>query len=505
MKEEIGVVISTFEGPSPGELSFVIKSEEIVPVRKDQFVCIEAEDGELIARVTNIRKTNRYYGRPESVREYETNSSMNQLFPIDSWEFLIADAIALGVYSAGGILRPTFPASPGAKVRRVEPDVLGKFLGFEKGGIALGTVEHHNLAAEVSLDRLIHKHLAILALSGAGKSYTVSVLIEELLDRKKGEGRPAVIVMDTHGEYVSFADPGLYQDRINVINAADIKIPVHEMTAGDFAELSPGISGAQRRELHKVLSGLWVSMRSGGNTYDLKDVISAVEAADMNDNIKQALQSWLVELDSTRLFHATASPSLKTLLEPGKAVIVDLSEVVGLRNKQVIVTYLTKKLFKLRREGKVPPYVEVIEEAHNFVPERMKKEVALSRHVLETVAREGRKFYASLCLVSQRPIQLSTTILSQCNTHIILRVMNPYDLDHIGQSSEGITKETLKSITTLRVGEALIVGEAVNHPVFVKVRQRRSPQSRHSLAFEEAAKRFEASEDRKAADAAAFL
>lgn len=505
MREEIGVVISTFEGPSPSDLSFVIKSQEKVPIRKDQFVSIESEDGELIARVTNIRKTNRYYGRPESVREYETSSSMNQLFPIDSWEFLIADAIALGVFTPAAILRPTFPPSPGAKVHVVEPAILGRFLGFEKSGLNLGTVEHHSLAAELNLDRIIHKHLAILALSGAGKSYTVSVLIEELLDRKKETGRPAVVVIDTHGEYVSFADPGLYQDRTTVINAADIKIPVHELTATDFAEFSPEISGAQRRELYKVLTNLWNSMRSGGNTYDLKDVIAAVEAADMNDNVKQALQGKLLELDSTKLFHSTAFPSLKNLLEAGKAVVIDLSEVVGLRSKQLLVTYLTKRLFKLRREGKIPPYVEIVEEAHNFVPEGAKREAALSRHILETVAREGRKFYAALCLVSQRPIQLSTTILSQCNTHIILRVMNPYDLDHIGQSSEGITKETLRSITTLRVGEALIVGEAVNHPVFIKVRQRRSPQPRHSLSFDEAARRFEAAEAKHKADAAAFL
>ena len=76
--------------------------------------------------------------------------------------------------------------------------------------------------------------------------------------------------------------------------------------------------------------------------------------------------------------------------------------------------------------------------------------------------------------MSQRPVQLSTTALSQCNTNIILRLTNPYDIDHIGESCEGIDKGMLGAITTLRVGEALVVGEAVNLPVFVRVRRRKS-------------------------------
>ena len=73
-----------------------------------------------------------------------------------------------------------------------------------------------------------------------------------------------------------------------------------------------------------------------------------------------------------------------------------------------------------------------------------------------------------MCLISQRPVNLSTTALSQCNTHIILRVTNPNDLDHIQMSSEGIDARVAKSITSLKVGEAILVGEAVNSPVFVE-------------------------------------
>ena len=119
------------------------------------------------------------------------------------------------------------------------------------------------------------------------------------------------------------------------------------------------------------------------------------------------------------------------------------------------------------------------------------------KSIIQKIAREGRKFHASLCLISQRPIQLSTTALSQCNTHIILRVTNPYDLEHIGKSSEGLTRDVMDTISSLRVGEALIVGEAVNYPLFVRVRPRQSRPSEHSIDMEAAAIRYMSSSKRR--------
>ena len=171
----------------------------------------------------------------------------------------------------------------------------------------------------------------------------------------------------------------------------------------------------------------------------------------------------------------------------------------------MLVTFFTRKLFWLRRIGKIPPFILVVEEAHQFCPEGVKREGALSRSILETIAREGRKFHASLVLISQRPIQLSTTALSQCNTHIIMRVTNPYDLDHIGKSSEGITSDVLKMIPGLRVGEALIVGEAVNYPLLVKVRERNSKKSDKGISFENALLNYNKSFKKKEEDMKAFM
>ena len=101
-------------------------------------------------------------------------------------------------------------------------------------------------------------------------------------------------------------------------------------------------------------------------------------------------------------------------------------------------------------------------------------------------------------MITQRPVSLSPTALSQCNTHIILRVTNPNDLDNIQKSAEGIDSNTVKNIPSLRVGEAIVVGEAVNHPLFITVRRRKTElRDRHknlkdlSLEFAEMIKQKE--------------
>ena len=75
-----------------------------------------------------------------------------------------------------------------------------------------------------------------------------------------------------------------------------------------------------------------------------------------------------------------------------------------------------------------------------------------------------------------------------------MRVSNPYDLKHIGESSEGIDSSSLDTITTLRVGEALIVGEAVNYPIFVQLRERKSHEGDIGRKLEDMAREFKKKE-----------
>jgi DNA helicase HerA-like ATPase len=78
---------------------------------------------------------------------------------------------------------------------------------------------------------------------------------------------------------------------------------------------------------------------------------------------------------------------------------------------------------------------------------------------------------------------LSTTALSQCNSKIVLNIKNPYDLKHLMDSSESITKEYTSMISSLGVGEMLLMGNAVNYPVFVDIRERKYKSEKDRVSF----------------------
>jgi len=499
--QPIGTVVSTPEGPNTNEFSFIVTG----PAKKGQFVMVRTTEGKMIARISDIMKTNRYFERAESVQEFERSGKpLTEMFPAERWEYLVAKAVALGVYSEAMLMRAAFPTSPGEKVFVADNETLSKFFGIDmEKGLDIGNVEHHDMPVKLSMTRLLQKHMAILAISGAGKSYLSAIFIEELLDRKKEDGQVAVIVIDTHGEYVGFAEDPKYRDKADVVMGKDFKIGVPGLSASAVSEFLSGMTSVQKRELNKLLALMHEEKR--GKAYDLRDVLARLEESDIKSTTRDILVTLLLDLDSTDLFGAYDNPSLDKLAKPGHLTTIDVSDMTNLKEKQIIVTYIGRKLFHARMAGAVPPFLFLVEEAHNFAPEGARREHAISRGIIEKIAREGRKFHACLCLVSQRPIQLSTTALSQCNSHIILRVTNPYDLDHIGKSSEGLTGDVLKTISSLRVGEALIVGEAVNYPLFVRIRKRKSVKSERGKPLEQACVDFSDQKAARGEDAKAFL
>jgi hypothetical protein len=384
--------------------------------------------------------------------------------------------------------------------------VLRAFLGFEERGLHLGSIEHHDVPARVSMTRLLQKHLAILAMSGAGKSHLACVLLEELLSREKVDGRVAVVVVDIHGEYGGFAHDPVFGKSTLVVDGQDIAIPLRKISPEAMTEWLPSLSSPQRDVLRHAMSGLKAEKRDADG-FSFKELVAAIDAADVSkDEVKRALKRSLSELRRYKfLSRRTENPRIASEVRPGRLLVLDFSPIDSLRKKQILVSLMARRLFFLRKKGKIPPFMLLIEEAHNFAREKAEESEAVSRAIIETIAREGRKFGASLCLVSQRPVNLSTTALSQCNTHIILRVTNPNDLDHIQMSSEGIDARVAKSISGLKVGEAIVVGEAVNHPIFIRVRERRSEKREKGAPLHQQAVDFEAQQERKARNAEAFL
>lgn len=126
------------------------------------------------------------------------------------------------------------------------------------------------------------------------------------------------------------------------------------------------------------------------------------------------------------------------------------------------------------------PVVLVLEEAQNYIQQpRFAEEESIARVVFERIAREGRKYGLSLVVASQRPSELSKTVLSQCSSFIVHRLQNPEDLRYFKEIVPGIYGPMLEQIPALAPQTALVLGECVPAPALVKILEARPiPRSR---------------------------
>lgn len=132
------------------------------------------------------------------------------------------------------------------------------------------------------------------------------------------------------------------------------------------------------------------------------------------------------------------------------------------------------------------PIVLVLEEAQNYIQRpRFVEEESIARVVFERIAREGRKFGLSLVVASQRPSELSKTVLSQCSSFVVHRLQNPEDIRYFKEIVPGIYGPMLEQIPTLAPQTALVLGECVAAPALVKIREANPvPDSRDPRFYE---------------------
>lgn len=143
-----------------------------------------------------------------------------------------------------------------------------------------------------------------------------------------------------------------------------------------------------------------------------------------------------------------------------------LETITGLVGR-IILEFLSR--FDKDERGKTPVVI-ALEEAQNYIPENNNKDrESISRKVFERIAREGRKYGLSLLVSSQRPSELSKTVLSQCNSFIVHRIQNPDDQIYIRKLVSGANSEILSQLPTLPQQHVIIMGDCVRTPVVAKM------------------------------------
>ncbi|MFW9969047.1 MAG: ATP-binding protein [Candidatus Odinarchaeota archaeon] len=495
MAIKVGTVFNYLQFPNVAKFPFVInKRQDNFIIQKGLFVYTKSNEGFLIGVIEEIILLNEYFTDALTIKAYNNNNNPNilkGLFPSEDFEFAIAIVRCLGLIKFKDdklkqiekVQRMTYPASPGKSVYIVEEDVLFKFLGFDMDcGLDLGKVKVTKSTAKINMNRLLNKHFAILSISGGGKSYLTSILIEELLSRNMDYGTPSIILFDVHGEYTYLKDIAELKNKIKVYDISYFQIGIPKLSIFSFKKYQEQISFVQIRELSKYIKKLKRD-KNYKNQYTLNDIIEQIENdTEGNRSTKQALVGWLSELKRLNLFGSQENPILNNVVNKQQLTLFNFQKEISIRKKQIIVDYICNRLFELRRMNQIPPFLLIVEESHQFCPEAAHAN-AISKPIIEMIAREGRKFMACLCLISQRPKKLSTTALSQCNSKLVLNIKNPYDLKHLMDSSEAITKEYASMISSLGVGEMVLIGNAVNYPVFIDVRERRYKSENEEMSL----------------------
>jgi len=523
----------------PNNLTMVLNSS--FAARRGEFVRImhqERKDEPVVSvlgRINAIHRSNMLYdtGLGSSVGELELLPGAQV-----TGEHLFAKLELVGYRDPieGQIKIPRRPLDPGASVETVDFQFLSDFYEFdEQKSLHLGNLvgyERGENSVPVFLDinKLVTEHLAVLAMTGAGKSYAVGRIIERLVTLNNG----TVVVFDPHGEYgralmggklrfndsIDKADDPRDQKSLPQIRQIfqtlqkvgagiavytpqvesfrqkyagvnrELALQFDRFEMDDMSEILPGLTEPQQRVLDVAIRYWRTHDKEEPRDinrlrYLLGDGIGEIkEWDDLSEAEAKALSSRSAAVASMKLnrvlneaqsFYSAAMPQptdiYKMLGRPsnkqGRFVVIDVQGISDTA-KQVICALLSSEIIRTASSKTDPirPCMIVYEEGHNFAPAGGK---AVSHRIIKKIAGEGRKFGVGFAIVSQRPSKLDADVTSQCNTLITMRLKNPEDQRFIARASDMVSKADLDELPSLSTGEALVCGRSIPAPLLVRI------------------------------------
>jgi hypothetical protein len=446
------------------------------PVERGDYLAVEDEQhGKVLCQLDDLRR--------KSDLNLERAETLGPTDEAAVHQSLLGVARTIGYRDETGVVKsPTVPFRPGAHVFRAEEPLIAEVLGLKRrpnSGAYVGLLRNHNLRVELDINQLVQRHVSVLAKTGGGKSYLLGVLIEELLRHKV-----TCVIIDPHGEYGSLRNPAEksgkyarfgvepqgfarqvveYSPDVSLNpNAKPLTFSLHHTDPRDLLVFM-GLTNV--KTFFAPLKQLVERVGTANPEFTVHDLVRAAEQEE--GAIAVALHERLEYLEQTKLLGPVGT-SLHDLVQRGNATLINLRGVAP-DVQELVVARLATTLFDNRKKGVIPPLFLVIEEAHNFAPQQG---AATSSRILKNIASEGRKFGLGLCAVTQRAARIDKSVLSQCNTQLILQVTNPVDLKAIVQSIEGLTDGMTEMIQSLPVGVALVTGGGYHTPLFCEVRPR---------------------------------
>lgn len=332
-------------------------------------------------------------------------------------------------------------------------------------------------------DILLGKHLGIFGNTGTGKSCTVASLIQGLKRRladkslNKVSIRPKIIIFDANDEYRdAFTNNGEFD--INYILKENLKLPHYHLSISEYIKLFGASQGVQAPVLKEAITKL----RGKNQEFSISEIpdaiIEIIEEKSQGNNFSYGQWYGWCSTMLNRVQQIIDDNSLSNIIDSDTNTIDEIiksqKEITIVqadfdRSELDIVMFLFSKLIYQHSLLKSDNLIIVFEEAHRYINEDETIDYKLGNFYIERLAREGRKFGIGLVISSQRPSELSKTVLSQCNSFIIHRITNKNDLDFISKTLASDNYDLLKIIPGLEKQYAIINGEGFAFADIIKI------------------------------------
>ncbi len=429
-------------------------------------------------------------------------------------EAQVIGSVTDGRFQKGVVTYPTI----GSDVYMTDEEGIATvFASFSQYGFAVGDISGYAGERQyIDPNKFFGKHIAVLGSSGSGKSTTVASILQKV----QMFSNTHVIVLDIHNEYAA-----AFRDYGNLINITELEMPYWFMNFEEMREMFVDENESSSQSQIMMLKDLVLNAKKAKNPnlqaiitvdspvfYDLNEVRAKFQFFDTErvttgSGVREGpffgeFTRFLVRLDSKMtdkryefMFRPRKfkdSNALKDILnkllgieDKKQITVIDLSGV-PFDIVNTIVALLARTVFDFNFWNKNKsdfPVLMLFEEAHNYLPQIPTPQNRAARKIVERIAKEGRKYGVCCMIVSQRPSELSETILSQCNNFVIMRLTNPNDQNFVKKLVPDAFAGMFDILPAMRQGEALFVGDATALPSRVMLDFPEPPPNSSDIMF----------------------
>lgn len=397
------------------------------------------------------------------------------------------------LHATGELTGPS-PSFVGAAVRPAEAHEIEAAILSDQPGLRIGQLCSGHARSTAHLRATgFGRHTFMCGQSGSGKTYSMGVILENLL----AETSLRMIVIDPNSDYThlgsidagrrgdrdpSFADRlAAAGERVFVAGSGhdhELRVRFGRLTIEQQAvvlRLDPLQDAAEFSVFLSIIAELATT------EYGLHEIVDLA-----NTRSDPASERLALRIQNLRLVDAPiwAAPDAPTILDQvpadWRALVVDLGSLASARDRAVIAASLTTSLWESRRNRE--PVLLVIDEAHNVCPSNARDaDQAMATDAVVSMAAEGRKFGQFLMVATQRPDKVHEDIVSQCDNLVLMRMNSASDIARLVDLFSHVPAGLIRRSSSFTLGEGLVAGRIADRPLLFETGARLTPEGGSDL------------------------